>query len=152
MIYRQFWGVPTREARNPFSELDRVRRQMERLFEGLGSSYPRPGGAGVFPLINLSETKDGYFIRAELPGVTADQLDIQVTGNSVSIAGERRIPQENKEARYHRREREAGRFSRVVGLPTEIDAQKVDAALVNGVLTVAVSKAETAKPRQVTVK
>lgn len=152
MIYRRFWGVPTREARNPFSELERVRRQMEQLFEGYGSGFPRPGTAGVFPLVNVSETKDGYFIRAELPGVTADQLDIQVTANSVSIAGERRIREEHAAARYHRREREAGRFSRVIGLPTEIDPQKVEADLVNGVLTVAVSKAEAAKPRQITVK
>ncbi len=152
MIYRRFWGVPTREVRNPFSELERVRRQMEQLFEGYGSANARPGTAGVFPLVNLSETKDGYFIRAELPGVIADQLDIQVTANSVSIAGERKIQEENQEARYHRRERDAGRFSRVIGLPTEIDPQKVEADLVNGVLTVAVAKAEAAKPRQITVK
>lgn len=151
MIYRRFWGVPSWEARN-LTELDRMRRQMERLFEGLGSAYPRPGAAGVFPLVNLTENKDNYFIRAELPGLTAEQLDIQVTGNSVSIAGERRIQEEHKEARYHRREREAGRFSRVIGLPTDVNAEKVDASLVNGILTVTVPKAEAAKPRQIAVK
>jgi HSP20 family protein len=150
MFYRRFFGFPAMEARNPFSELERMRRQLERVFEG--PAMARRDLAGVFPLINLTENKDSFFIRAELPGLKPEDLDIQATANSVSISGERKIPTEDKNARYHRREREAGRFSRVVGLPSEINSGKVDASLVNGVLTVVVPKAEMAKPRQISVK
>jgi HSP20 family protein len=152
MIYRRFFGFPSLEFRSPFAELERMKRQMDRLMEGLGgSAYQRPY-AGVFPLINLTETKDNYFVRAELPGVVAGDLDIQATANSVSVSGERKLPSENKDARWHRREREAGKFSRIIAMPSEIDPNKVDASLANGVLTVVVPKAEVAKPRQIAVR
>ncbi len=151
MIYRRFFGLPGYEVKQPFADLERMRRQMERLFEGFYGPYQRDV-AGVFPLINLTENKDSYYIRAELPGMKSEDLEIQVTGNSVSLSGERKIPAEDKTARYHRREREAGRFSRVVGLPGEVNPDKVEASLNHGVLTVVIPKAEVAKPRQITVK
>ena len=149
MIYRRFFGFPTWENRSAFTELDRIRRQMDRLFEGLPYQRQTPG---VFPLVNLTESADNFYIRAELPGIVSGDLEIQATTNSVSIGGERRIPAENKEAKYHRREREAGKFSRMVNLPNEIDPDKVEASLVNGILTVVVPKAQAAKPRQISVK
>jgi HSP20 family protein len=124
---------------------------MDRLLEGMGGPYQRLD-AGVFPLINLTETKDSYFVRAELPGVAGSDLDIQATSNSLSITGERKLSAENQEARWHRREREAGKFSRMVAMPGEINPNQVDASLVNGILTVVVPKAEVAKPRQITVR
>ena len=151
MIYRRFLGFPGLEFRSPFAELERMKRQMDRLMEGFSGSYPRPD-AGVFPLINLTETKESFFVRAELPGVAAGDLDIQATVNSLSISGERKIPSENKDARWHRREREAGQFSRMIAMPGEIDPNKVDASLANGILTVVVPKAEIAKPRQIAVR
>jgi HSP20 family protein len=105
----------------------------------------------VFPLINLTEDNNSYYVRAELPGVTADELDIQVTANNLSISGERKIEPEEEGAKYHRRERDAGRFSRSLQLPGEIDSDKVKAKLENGVLTVLISKAEVAKPKQIAV-
>ena len=80
-----------------------------------------------------------------------DELDIQVTGNNLAISGERKIAAEEEGAKYHRRERDAGTFARVIGLPGEIDTDKVDANLENGILTVVVPKAEIAKPKQITV-
>lgn len=151
MIYRRFFGFPSWETRSPFAELERLRRHMDRLFEEWPRSYQRPA-AGVFPLINLTENKDSYFIRAELPGISSEELNIQATVNSVSISGERRIPDENKEAQWHRRERESGKFSRVIGVPSEINPDQVEASLVNGILTVVVPKAEVAKPRQISVR
>ena len=103
------------------------------------------------PPLNFSEDKDNYYIRAELPGVKADDLDIQVTGNNLAISGERKIAAAEEDAKYHRREREAGTFSRMIGLPGEVDTDKVEAKLENGILTVLVSKAEVAKPKQITV-
>jgi HSP20 family protein len=133
-------------------ELGRMQQQMTRLNQSL---QPRSGGytpAGVFPAVNLTENKDGYFIRAELPGVKSEALDIQVAGRNVSVSGERTIASEGSGARYHRREREGGKFSRVIGLPGDIDADQVTARMENGILTVYVPKAETAKPKQISVK
>jgi HSP20 family protein len=123
---------------------------MDRLFEDAMTPYQRPQ-AGVFPLINLTEDKEKYFVRVELPGVKADELDIQVTANNLAISGKRKIAAEDESARYHRREREAGTFSRMIALPGEIDSDKVDANLENGILTIVISKAEIAKPKQITV-
>ena len=150
MIYRRLFDFPTWRLRSPFGELERMRRQMDRLFEDAMVSHRLPE-AGVFPLINLTEDKDNYYVRAELPGVKGDELDIQVTGNNLAISGERKIAAEEEGARYHRREREAGTFSRMIGLPGEVDTDKVEAGLQNGILTVVVSKAEIAKPKQITV-
>lgn len=152
MFYRRFMGLPTVRFTSPFSDLERLRRQMDSLFQQFTEGPARSSAAGVFPAINLTENVNNYFIRAELPGVQSGDLDIQATGNSLSISGERRIASENPAVRYHRREREAGRFSRIIGLPGDADPQKVSAKLVNGILTVTVPKAEAAKPRQITVK
>lgn len=149
MIYRRFFNVPTWRFRSPWEELHQMRQQLEQMFD---TSPDQRVSAGVYPLINLTEDKDNFYIRAELPGVKADELDIQVTGNSLSISGERKIAAEEEGARYHRKEREAGTFSRMLGLPGEVDTNKVDAKLKDGVLKIAVSKAEIAKPKQINVR
>jgi HSP20 family protein len=151
MIYRRIFGVPGWEAKNPFSELENMRRQMDRLYQGLFSPHARPA-AGVFPLINLTEAKNRYTVRAELPGLSSEELDIQATVNTLSLAGERKIPAEDSGAKYHRRERESGRFSRLISLPGEINPDQVEARLVNGILTVVVPKAEAHQPRQINVR
>jgi HSP20 family protein len=124
-----------------------MRQQLDQMFDDTPSQR---ASAGVFPLINLTEDKDNYYVRAELPGVKSDELDIQVTGNNLAISGERKIAAQ-EDARYHRREREAGTFSRIVGLPGEVDTDKVEARLENGILSIVVSKAEIAKPKQISV-
>jgi HSP20 family protein len=151
MIYRRFFGLPALRFRGPFDEWSQMRQQMDRLFEDAMGSYQTPQ-AGVFPLVNLTEDRNSYFIRAELPGVNAADLDIQATANNVAIAGVRNIDPEQEGTKYHRKEREAGKFSRAIGLPGDIDPNKVEARLVDGILTIVVSKAEAAKPKQITVK
>jgi len=151
MIYRRFFNVPTWRFRSPLEELYRMRQQMEQLLES-AATPPQREAAGVLPLINLTEGKDNYYVRAELPGVKGDGLDIQVTANNLAISGERKIAAEEEGARYHRKEREAGTFSRMIGLPGEVDTDKVEAKLENGILTIVISKAEIAKPKQITVK
>jgi HSP20 family protein len=128
-----------------------MRREMDTLFRNLGD-FDREPGPGVFPLTNVTEDDHNYYVRAELPGMAAEDIDISVTGDSVSISGERKIPEEKKGTRYHRREREAGKFSRMIGLPGEIDTKKVEASCVDGLLTIVIPKAAAAKPRQITVK
>ena len=131
--------------------MNRMRRDMDRLFGGLVGSFRGPT-AGVFPLTNVTEDEHDYYVRAELPGMASDEIDISVSGDSLSISGERKIPTESEEARYHRREREAGKFSRMISLPGQIDAGKVEAICLDGVLTITLPKAEAAKPKQITVK
>jgi HSP20 family protein len=152
MIIRRISGWPTWEWRSPFEELDRMRREMDRLSEAFTGPLFREPLAGVFPLMNMTEDPDNYYVRAELPGIKADELDISLTGNSLTVSGQRTIPEENEKARYHRREREAGKFSRVLGLPSPVDSSKVEASCVDGVLTVVLPKAEVAKPKQIAVK
>ena len=148
MIYRRLFNVPTWRFRSPWEELHRMRQQLDQMFDE--SPHPRVS-AGVYPLINLTEDRDNYYVRAELPGVKGEELDIQVTGKNLAISGERKIAAEEEGARYHRREREAGTFSRMIGLPGEVDTDKVEAKLKNGILNIVVSKAEVAKPKQISV-
>lgn len=91
-------------------------------------------------------------IRSEPPGIKTDELDIQVTSNGISISCERKIPVEGNNVRYHRRERESGKFSRLINLSDQVDADKVDAKLKNGILTLMVPKSEAGKPRKILVK
>jgi HSP20 family protein len=152
MLIRRVSRFPTWEKRSSFDEMERLRGQLNSLFEGLsGRSFTVPT-AGVFPLINLTEDTDSFYIRAELPGIKADDLDISVTGDTLSIGGERKLAPEDETARYHRREREAGKFNRVIDLPKQIDTGKVDAKTNDGILTIVLPKAEAAKPRQISVK
>ena len=150
MIYRRVFSNPWR-FRNMLEEVDRMRQTMDRWLGDRENAFPTLR-AGVFPLVNLTENKDSFFIRAELPGIEKEDLEILATANSVSISGERKIPAEEEGARYHRREREGGDFSRMITLGAEIQPDKVEAGLKNGVLTVTVPKAEIAKPKQIAIK
>lgn len=150
MLIRRISNWPN--LRSSYDELDRMRWEMDKLFEGLTRGFYREPSAGVFPLVNMTESKDSFIIRAEIPGINSEDIDISVTHDSLSISGERKIPAEKEEAKYHRREREAGKFSRIVSLPGQVDTGKVEAKCVDGILTVTLPKSEAIKPKQITVK
>ena len=152
MFYRRLFNVPTWGFNRTFRDFDRLRRQMDDLYGALsGASLPMPS-AGVFPLTNVTEDSDNYYVRSELPGVKSEDLNIQVTAEGISISGERKIPEEGGNVRYHRREREAGKFSRLINLPKKVDIDKVEASMLNGILKVTIPKSEASKPRQITVQ
>jgi len=151
-MYRRVFGLPAWGTGRAFDDMDYFKRQIGRVFDGWSTASNDREYSGVFPPTNLSETRDHYLLRAELPGVTAADLDIQTAGNSLSISGERKIVEEEASARYHRRERDAGRFSRAIVLPGDIDPDKITAKLTDGILEIVVPKAEKAKPRQIAVK
>lgn len=151
MIISRLPNYPMFGVRRPFSQVERVLRDFDRFLEGWPGMTQGALSAGVFPPINLSEDEDKFIIRTELPGLPADELDIQATSKSVSISGERRIATENDGVKYHRRERESGKFSRMLSMPSEIDPDMIEAFLKNGILTVTVPKAEVAKPRRITI-
>jgi len=125
---------------------------MSRLYENLSGTSGQEARAGVFPLINVTQDRDHLYIRAELPGIKAEALSITAIDNTLAIAGYRTLPTEEATASYHRREREAGAFSRTLSLPTEIAVEKVSARYSDGILTIVVPKAETAKPTQIKIQ
>jgi HSP20 family protein len=154
MLTRSFLNAPAWDfdATKPFAEFERLRRRMDRLFdEWMPSTWKAGRTMGVFPLVNLTEDRESYILRAEIPGVKSKDLDIQATAKSVSISGERHILQEEDKVSYHRREREGGRFSRAVALSGEIDPDKVDAKLEQGVLTLRLPKTEASKAKQIPI-
>jgi HSP20 family protein len=151
MFARRVW--PARPALSrPFDDLVRLRRQMLQLFEGLnGEEVPGLPTAGAFPPINVTQDDDHFYVRAEVPGIGPEALSISALRNRLSISGKREIPAENERVSYHRRERAEGSFSRTVSLPTEVDADRVEARCRNGVLTITLPKAAAARPRQIVV-
>jgi len=147
MLLRRISGLPT-TGWNPFSELDRIQRELGLLRGGL----MREPAAGVYPLMNLTEDRENYYLRAELPGIKAGDLEISATGDSLTISGERKISEGDETVNFHRREREGGRFSRVITLPGDIDTGKVEARCADGILTIVLPKAEASKPKTIQVK
>ena len=133
------------------SEVDRLRQEMNRLFNAFGPGT-EPFFSRVYPALNLTEEGDNFYVRAELPGVKPESLDISVVEGRLVIRGERKITVEDQKANYHRKEREAGFFRRTLALPTKVAADRVSASMKNGVLTVTLPKSEEAKPRKITVK
>jgi HSP20 family protein len=139
-------------GRNPFWEMEQLQRRMNRLFQESFGVERLPWRAGVYPLVNISEDKDYLYVRAELPGVKAEDLEITLQDNNLILRGERKIPAEDKQANYHRRERESGFFRRIVALPLAVQTDKVEATSKDGILTVKMAKPEEVKPRKIEVK
>jgi HSP20 family protein len=133
------------------SPLLRLHDDMNRIFESFFEDLPsaRPYGA-AWPALNTWEDGDSAYVEAELPGLGMDDLEVLVSGNEVTINGQRKI-EAGEGANWHRRERAQGRFSRSLALPWEIDAGKVEAKLRDGVLTVRLPKCESCKPKKVKV-
>ena len=137
---------------DPRRELEQLQRRMDRLFQGAFGLERSPWQVGVYPLVNISEDRDHIFVRAELPGVKAADLEITIQDNSLILRGQRQIPTEEKQVNYHRRERESGFFRRVLALPARIRADKVEATCKDGILTIKLAKPEEVKPRKIEVK
>ncbi|MFP3871057.1 MAG: Hsp20/alpha crystallin family protein [Syntrophobacteria bacterium] len=138
--------------REPFPEMERLQRDMNRLMDSFFGSRRGVRDAGVFPAINMSEDAENFYIRAELPGVASQDIEITTKDNNLIIKGERKIAIEGEKVSYHRREREAGIFRRIVSLPGRVDTNNVSAVCKNGVLTITLPKAAEARPRQIEVK
>jgi len=92
LFLRGTGGWPGAGWRNPFEELERMRRQMDWLSTSLSRDQSREVAAGVFPTMNVTEDRDNYYVRAELPGLKAEELDISVTGDTLAISGGRKLP------------------------------------------------------------
>ena len=151
MLVRRVWpSRPTFDS--PFSDFSQVRREMLRLLDAVAGETFGDGGAGVLPPMNITQDDDNFYLRAEVPGIKPNELSISAVRNRVSLAGKREIQREHERVSYHRKERAEGSFNRTVTLPTEVDAQRIDARYADGILTLTLPKAEETKPRQIAVR
>jgi len=121
---------------------------MERMMNGMGMDR-QPGCDVVFP-VDVEAKDEAYVISALLPGVKADDLNIQIANDTVSIQGEMKLERDEKTS-YLLTERPSGRFSRSLTLPTALDAEHVEARFENGVLTVSIPKALEARPKTIKI-
>lgn len=136
-------------AQNVWGPFNQLQSEVNRIFERYDGSRGEPA---AFPALNLWETENGYQLEAELPGIPLKDLEITVVGpNQLTIKGQRTTP-EVKDGTPHRQERAFGHFARSVTFPAALDADKVEAALENGVLKLTLPKHESAKPRKIAIK
>jgi HSP20 family protein len=136
----------------PVREMMTLREAMDRLFD---DAFTRPFGSptnGNTPAIDLYQTNDSVVVKAALPGFTADEVQLSVTGDVLTLKGEFHQNNDVKEATYHLREQHYGSFERSVMLPTEVDSEKAKAEFENGVLTVTIPKSAQARPKTITIK
>jgi len=136
--------------RFPFTPALELRREMDRLFNMFLPEVFEPLGS-PYPALNVWEDGERLVAEAEVPGLALNDLEILVRGNELTIQGSRKGVN-GDDAVYHRRERGTGDFVRHLTLPVEIDADKVEATLKDGVLTVILPKSEQARARRITVK
>lgn len=137
---------------DPARELDTLQSDVNRLFDGFfGRSAPAGSGRRWIPPMDLVETDDHLVLRADLPGLARDDIEIEVKDNVLTIAGERKSEHEEKGEGFHRVERAFGRFSRSLDLPRGIATDQVDARFDRGVLEVRIPKPEERKPTRIEI-
>lgn len=130
-----------------WQEMERMRRQLDRLGDG-ATMRTVPS----FPALNIWSNADGLLITAELPGVAPGDLDIAIVDKTLTLSGKRETAVLPEGARYHRRERGSGQFSRSVQLPYRIEQDQIEATFKHGVLTINLPRAEEEKPRRIAVQ
>jgi len=136
----------------PFREMLTLREMMDRMIDEV---FERPFGvtfAGQVPAIDMYQTDNEVVVKAALPGVKADDVQISVTGDVLTLKGEIKQEEEQKGRSYHIREHRWGAFERSIILPTAVVADKARAEFENGILTITLPKAEEVRPKTITVK
>jgi HSP20 family protein len=143
---------------DPFQDLLAIQDEMNQLFGRAVGQRPGGGAQGQAgervwaPALDISERKDAYVVTVEVPGIKAEDLDITLEDGLLTIQGERRFSQETSERQFHRVERRYGSFRRSITLPSQVQADKIEASFEDGVLEVTVPKAEEAKPKKISVR
>ncbi len=143
----------------PVRELNTIQSEMNRLFNTFFDAPPSNGGAhGAsttlrrwIPPMDLVETEDDFVLRADLPGLTESDVDIELEDNVLTISGERKAEHEERKEGYYRVERASGAFQRSLTLPEGVDPDAVKASFEKGVLEVRIPKPEERKPRKVSI-
>jgi len=150
MLTRTFYPTVCRNrtrSRDPLRDFRYVQEQMNRLVAG--TQFPR---SSEHPPLNVWSNQDGLIVQAELPGFTADDIDISVVQKRLTVSGGRE-PEELKDGEsFHRRERWSGKFERSLELPFEVKSDGVEAEFKNGLLSIRLPRAEESKPKKIAVK
>lgn len=141
-----------------FRDLDNLRREIDEAFRGAG--YNRPFGSAFlspvttrrFPLVNVGDDESNVYVDAVVPGVNPTDIDLSVLRNTLTISGERKPLEMQKGQIVHRSELGSGKFSRTLELPVDIDPDKVSAEYKDGIMRIALAKAEHAKPKKIDIK
>jgi HSP20 family protein len=136
----------------PAREMMTLREAMDHLFD---DAFTRPltlRDGWTAPAIDMYQTDDEIVVKASLPGVKADEVQINITGEILTIKGETKQVEEKKEKAWHMREQRWGTFERAVALPTEVVSDKAKAEFENGILTITLPKAEEVKPKVINIK
>lgn len=145
---------------NPTRELLNVEREFNKLFNSLGSRFgfieaAEDGeyeNAVWMPMTDITEDKDNFTLRLDLPGVKKEDVKISFTDGQLSISGERKQEKETGDSKYHRVERAYGKYYRSFVLPSKIKEDKIEAEFKDGQLVITVPKAEEAKPKEIPIK
>ena len=138
--------------RDPFREMMSLRSAMDRLFDSAFFSTPwewQPLSGEMS--LDVAETENEFLVKASLPGINPDDLEITLSGKTLTIKGEYKTEEEKEDVHYHLRERRYGSFSRSLSLPTPIVADAIEAKYESGVLTLHLPKTEEVKPKHITI-
>lgn len=149
------WQKPETTAWSPFRHLSLLRNEIDRLFDfpmNALTSGSQDFLSGWSPTIDLYDDRDHLVLKAEIPGMKKEDIDISLHGDVLTLSGERKEEKTFEKADTYRSERFLGRFQRTLTLPCTVDAGKVQASYKDGVLTVTLPKSEEAKPKQIEVK
>ncbi len=148
------WQRPVLATWPGFGRLTDLRNEIDRLFENPLAELARGSQvlSGWTPAMDLYEDKDNLYLKAELPGMKREDIEVSLHEGTLSISGERKSQSNYEEAEVYRAERFFGRFQRTVTLPTPVSADKVKAQYQDGVLSITLPKTEEAKPKQINVR
>lgn len=148
------WQRPELSTWRGFGRLTDLRDEIDRLFETPLAELARSSQllSGWTPAFDVYEDKDNFYVRAELPGMRKEDIDLSLHNGSLSISGERKSDDKLKEVEVYRSERFFGRFQRTITLPTQVAVEKIKAQYKDGILGVTLPKAEEAKPKHIEVK
>lgn len=147
--------VPQHGPWSPFEELARLRNELSRVMHAPFEDFLAPVASffeGWTPAFDLYEEKDRFTVKAEIPGMKKEDIDVSLNGNTLTISGERKQEEEHKESDVYRSERYFGKFQRTVTLPQPVDAGKVSANYKDGVLNITLPKTEETRRKQIEVK
>jgi HSP20 family protein len=147
---RPSWGL---RHRGSAGEIDEMERRMEEMWRSFWpATWRRPMEEwGWAPPIEMFEKEDRFIVKAELPGMEKDQIDISMVGDTLTIKGERKAEKEVKQEDYYLSERSYGGFVRAISMPSAVDARDVKASYQDGILEITVPKAAEVKPKKIPI-
>jgi HSP20 family protein len=137
----------------PWAGLTTLQREMNRLFEAFADGDGRQSAAQItVPAVEISDTPEAVIVKAQVPGITKDQIQVMVTDGTLTLKGESKAEEEKKEKTYYRREFRYGAFTRTVPLPVAVQAEKATAQLKDGVLAITIPKSAQAREKTIPIQ